>query len=228
MLNLQNFEKIGHDLASRTTMPTLRFSDGSYHFSDGETFVENVRLVANMRTLRIGWVRWNSGFPVKRIMGEINEGFLPPERVSDKLGDFDKELWESKDGIPEDPWRITLEIVAYHPDTDSYFLLVFDNLCHRTVEDDAPTWHESLGVLAQVYAVHARSAPDELPLIELGRDSFVYGPVSNPIIHYVPRINVVGWWSAAKEREAIAKHQEVATKKWEAATTDEKKRRRSK
>jgi hypothetical protein len=192
MLNLVNFENFGRALAS-PAISTLRLVEGHY-LLDGEVEFDNVgELIAEMSTLRAGWVRWENGFPTKEVMGKINDAFIPPARS--EFGDTDMAFWESNKNGHRDPWRKTLDIVLRAPDTDELFRLVIED-CGPY--EDAPTGKESLGVLALVFAAQVRSAPNDLPLIELECDSFICGPVSNPTPHYAPRISVVGWVTEAE------------------------------
>ena len=69
---LQRFEEFGR--LSASSMPALRFSEGKYLIDNREVDFSGVKLVANMPSARIGWVRWDSGYPVKEIMGLLSEG----------------------------------------------------------------------------------------------------------------------------------------------------------
>jgi hypothetical protein len=69
---LRNFEKVGHILTP-AELPMLRFSKGDYivNYGDGDKPFKNVKLIAQMPTMRLGWTRWDSGFVVKQIMGLV-------------------------------------------------------------------------------------------------------------------------------------------------------------
>jgi hypothetical protein len=90
---LRNFEDFGRNIAV-PLMPTLKFSNGGYFVYNGAVDVpfDNVKLIANMPTLRTGWVRYDCGFAVKRIMGKVSENFQPARRAD--LGDCDMSLWK--------------------------------------------------------------------------------------------------------------------------------------
>ena len=214
---LRNFEEFGRNIAV-PPMPTLKFSNGGYFVYNGAVDVpfDNVKLVANMPTLRIGWVRYDCGFAVKSIMGEVSENFQPPRRGD--LSDCDKSAWEEDEhGMPHDPWHAIKDVVVCDLDElDRGLLLTLDDNSDHPGIDWVRDWGrriyetESLGILCQVYAAHARRAPDELPVIELTSHILfthpTYGVVS------IPQINVVGWWlreSIAAER---AKRAEEAAK----------------
>jgi hypothetical protein len=157
-------------------MPTLKFSKGGYLVNDKVTDIQNIKLIADMSTLRIGWVRYDSGFAVKEIMGKVSENFQPPPR--EELGDFDESEWE-KEGegrfaVPRDPWHETYDVVVHSLDNlNDCFLLVFDSSdCGGHIDWECYWGNDicvmqSLGILCQVYAAHARRARDELPIIEL-------------------------------------------------------------
>ena len=162
-----------------------------------------------MMTLRTGWVRYDSGFIVKTIMGEVSKNFQPPAR--EDLGDCDMSEWdEDQHGQPHDPWRATWEIVVYDPDRDiydrnSHFLLTFDSNNNAGVDWVRYWGHnicemQSLGILCQVYAAHARRVPDELPVIELASCVLFTNPECGVVS--IPQINVVDWWS--EERSTAA------------------------
>jgi hypothetical protein len=211
---LRNFEEYGRSIAV-PLMPTLKFSNGGFFVNNGAVdvpFVDNVKLVAQMPTLRTGWVRYDCGFPVKSIMGEVSENFQPPARKD--LGDDDKSLWPELNGQPDDPWHATADIVLYDPDRGNNILLVIDNDAHKHVDFGEGGYlceTESLGILCQLYAAHARRAPDELPLIELtSRIAFTH-PISGDIS--IPQIDVVDWWSEERSTAAErAKRAEEAAK----------------
>src|SRR5438094_7839313 len=58
---------------------------------DGEKLAHGTELVAQMRTLQVGWVKWFDGRPAERRMGAVVDGFIPATRAA--LGDTDKMLW---------------------------------------------------------------------------------------------------------------------------------------
>jgi hypothetical protein len=95
---LRRFEEFGR--LSASSMPALRFNEGTYLIDNRDVNFSGMKLVANMPTARIGWVRWDSGYPVKEVMGLLSEGFQPPMR--DEIGDFDRNLWPdmAKEGYP--------------------------------------------------------------------------------------------------------------------------------
>jgi hypothetical protein len=202
MMKLRNFEEYGRSIAV-PPMPMLKFSNGDYLVNDGAPF-KNGKLVANMPTLQIGWVRYDSGFAVKQIMGKVSENFQPPGR--EDLGDFDKAEWETDEhGVYRDPWHATEDIVLYDPDRGNNFLLVFDNNDYEHIDFERYYGNclyetESLGILCQVYAAHARRLPDELPVIELASRVLFTNPECGVVS--IPQINVVDWWS--EERSTAA------------------------
>lgn len=186
----------------------MRFVNSAYriNFDDHrEVNLNGVELVANMHTLRCGWVRWECGFPVKEIIGKVSEGFQPPRRA--ELGDCDESLWQaSEDGIPLDPWRQTFDLIVWDEGAnrdyqyDTYHL-VFEISQREDMPGDGT---ESLGILCRVYA--ANGEPNNFPMIELATDdySFTAGPA--------PRINVVGW-NSVRDSELAAIRAQVAPPK---------------
>jgi hypothetical protein len=216
---LRNFEEFGRAIA-RSDTPTLRFGDdGKYRLDDREIDLKGLELIAQVPELRHGWVRWDSGFPVKEIMGRVSEGFQPPGR--EELGDTDKALWEtSKDGVPQDPWRRTRDIIVEVEDDhyadnghSDYFRFVIDRDYYAVCErNSGPDGAEGLGILALVYAARWRAgAPYQLPLIELTHSSFTAGHVNKLVTYHVPQINVLGWHPQLMDVEAS--HKAAATQK---------------
>jgi hypothetical protein len=125
---LRDFEDFGRNIAV-PLMPTLKFSNGGYFVYNGAVDVpfDNVKLIANMPTLRTGWVRYDCGFAVKRIMGKVSENFQPARRAD--LGDCDMSLWkEDEHGMPHDPWHATKDVVVCDLDElDRGLLLTLDD-----------------------------------------------------------------------------------------------------
>ena len=117
------------------------------------------------------------------------------------------DLWpdKTKDGCPEDPWRVTHDVVLWDLENDQY---EYRDTCYRLVLDDyapeegLPTGREGFGILCQVYAAHAITAPDEYPMIELDAGSYQGGYVSHPVTFHYPKLNVVSWYSQVKALEA--------------------------
>jgi hypothetical protein len=208
---LRRFEEFGR--LSASSMPALRFNEGTYLIDNRDVNFSGMKLVANMPTARIGWVRWDSGYPVKEVMGLLSEGFQPPMR--DEIGDFDRNLWPdmAKEGYPLDPWRLTQDLVLWDLENDQY---EYRDTCYRLVIDDRapddglPTGSESFGVLCQVYAAHAGTAPDDLPMIELDAGSYQGGYVSHPVTFHYPKLNVIGWYSQAAVEAAHQAELETA------------------
>ena len=199
---LRNFEEFGRSLTP-LQLPTLKFSQGVYLVNDGvsDTPFENVKLIAQMPTLRWGWMRWDSGFAIKQIMGLVSENFEPPPR--EELGDLDESAWETKGegrgAFPLDPWHETYDVVVEDANgcdaRNPSFLLTFDSSEFIGAYQEFSSYHVfgSLGTLCRLYATHARRVPDELPVIEL---------TSTHCHPAIPQINVVDWWS--EERSTAA------------------------
>jgi hypothetical protein len=210
MLNdvLRNFDEFGRS-AAWPDIPVLRFVDGEYRLGiDNEVInLNGIKLTANMPSTRIGWTRYECGFPVKEVMGYVIDNFQPPPR--EELGDDNKSLWGTDDkGNPKDPWRRTYDLVLWDPrNSDEYgddaYCLILENL---KLDKRYPTGLETFGILCQVYAAHMRlrAAPgDDLPVIELTSEPFKFGG-PKPGIQYLPRLNVIGWTSD-EEKQAAAK-----------------------
>lgn len=190
---LKHFAEFGRSWWQQ--IPTLQFRDGGF-FVDDAPF-ESIKLIADMPALRTGWVRYDCDIAVQKIMGPVSENFQPPGR--EDLGNLDEALWEvegeGRNRVPVDPWRETAELPVYNLDNrDKDFLLVCDNHCcrHADWERDGSSGMAALGFLCQVYAAHARFAPNALPIIELSSRVLFTHPTRGDIS--IPQISVVDWW----------------------------------
>lgn len=170
---------------SEPEIPTLKFTNDGWLLR-GAPFGDT-KMIADMPSLRRGWVRHDSGFAVKELMVDISKGFEPPPR--EDLGELDEARWEKDErGWVLDPWHATIELRLW----------TIDELnTHRLIIDLADFWRYecegfalvSLGTLCRIYAAHA--APDDLPIIQLTKRVLFTHPIYGAAA--IPQIDVVGW-----------------------------------
>jgi hypothetical protein len=81
----------------------LKFVKGKFECGDDEISL-GTEFVAHVDQIARGWVRFEEGKVVDRIIGKIADGFRPPQR--EELPDNDPRSWTEKDtrGEPRDPW----------------------------------------------------------------------------------------------------------------------------
>lgn len=137
------------------------------------------RVAANMAELSIGWIRWSEGKPAERRFGLLAEGYKPEPR--DALGYTDQTLWETdKDGKPIDPWSFTNELPVADPESGE----------QMTISMSSKGGIGAMGNLCKAYGREYRQRAGFVPIIELGRDSYIhreYGKL------YVPVMTIVDW-----------------------------------
>ncbi len=102
--------------ASDITGDLLKFCKGDFLAGqDNREIAVGTRLIANMDSLEIGWIKWENSRPVDRRMGRFAEGFKSAKR--NELGDDDKALWAADDdGSPRDPWQFSNHLILADPD----------------------------------------------------------------------------------------------------------------
>lgn len=137
------------------------------------------KVAANMGELSIGWIRWSDGKPAERRMGLLAQGFQPEAR--DALGHQDENEWEvDKQGKSIDPWSRTNELPVADPDTGE----------QMTMSMSSKGGIGAIGNLCKAYGREYRQREGMVPIIELGRDSYIhreYGKL------YVPMLTIVDW-----------------------------------
>jgi len=86
----------------------IKFDGKSGKFTkaiDGEEIKEGTEAVVVADQIQAGWMKFNGkGNPPTRVMGNVFDGFVPPNRS--EMGDTDQSLWEEGlNGKPADPWQ---------------------------------------------------------------------------------------------------------------------------
>lgn len=158
----------------------LKFSKGEWLLGQNDDEVELGRkLVANMSELSIGWIRWSEKKPVERRMGLLAQGFKPEAR--DALGFDDQTLWErDKDDKPIDPWSFTNELPCADPETGE----------QMTFSASSKGGIGAVGNLCKAYGREYRQRDGQVPVIELGRDSYKHPEYGKT---YVPVVSIISW-----------------------------------
>jgi hypothetical protein len=167
-------------LAHNLTGTLLKFTKGDYLAGqDGREIAVGTRLIANMDSYAIGWVRWSNGRPTEQLMGRVVDCFKPARR--NELGDNESDLWEtSENGAPRDPWQFTNNLVLADPENGELFTFSTSSLGGR----------KAVEKLCQLYGRELARHRKEWPVIELQVESYQhsnkgYGRIKDPIFKIV-------------------------------------------
>ena len=161
----------------------LKFSKGDWLAGqDDEEIEKGTRLVVQMDTLSVGWVKWLGQKPVEQRMGLVIEGYAPPQRH--ELGDTDHQLWEIDiNGKPRDPWTFTNQVIMYL-ESDPEELFTFSGQSKGAIN--------AIGDLCRKYGEEMRLRPGELPVVAIGSSSYAHTNKEFGRIK-VPTFELVGW-----------------------------------
>jgi hypothetical protein len=124
----------------------LKYAKGEYIISPENILLPpGTRVVAIMKTLRVGWQCWKDGHPIDNRMGVLAEGFRLPNRSD--LGDADESKWErDSNGIPRDPWQPANMLVLITPKSDDVFTFTTNSLGGvRAVADLCDVYDQAVG-----------------------------------------------------------------------------------
>jgi len=171
----------------------LKFSKGEWLKGQNDEEVPlGTHLAANMAELSIGWIRWSDKKPVERKMGLLAQGFKPEAR--DALGLLDQNEWEvDKDGKPQDPWSFTNELPCANPETGE----------QMTFSASSKGGIGAIGNLCKAFGKEYRQRGDQIPIIELGRDSYKHPEYGKT---YVPVVTIVNWVENGSVPEPVAEN----------------------
>lgn len=158
----------------------LKFSKGEWQLGQNADEVAlGRRLAGNMDELSIGWIRWADGKPAERRMGLLIQGYKPEPRSA--LGFTDEAEWElDEESRPKDPWSFTNELPLADPSDGE----------QMTFSASSKGGIGCVGNLCKAYARAPQRAQGLVPVLELGRDSYMH-PVYKKT--YVPVLNIVDW-----------------------------------
>ena len=169
----------------------LKFAKGDFVVGrDGCKLPLGTRLIANMDSLEIGWIKWVDNRPADRRMGRVADEFKPPRR--NELDDNEREPRDADDdGKPKDPWQFTNNIVLADPDDGGLY----------TFTTGTKGGLGAIGELSKAYGQAMRQRPNEWPIITLGAGSYPHKDKHIGRVKY-PVFEVVDW--APKDGEAPA------------------------
>jgi hypothetical protein len=204
------------EASSRTIVGTLlKFAKGEWTKGQNDVVVPvGTKFVADMRNVQVGWTRWADKKPAEHMMGCIADGYRSPARST--LGYTDKSEWElDKESKPQDPWQATSIIFLMDTEGEMY-----------TYSPSSAGGRNAVIALCGAYGKLMRQHPGELPVIEIGVDSYrheTYGKT------FVPMLKIIGWHSEkdfdeaqeAEAQEAAARAENDAAEKGEAVQTKE-------
>ncbi len=142
---------------------------------DKEQVPFGTRLVANMPGLKQGWRCWIGG----KVIDDRTDLLGLPQPRRNELGDMDTGLWErDKEGKPRDPWVMT-DILEMSNGEVNYIFSATSKGGRGAIQK-----------LCANYAKERRMRPDMLPIITLGRDSYIHSEYGKT---YFPVFEIVGW-----------------------------------
>lgn len=170
------------EASNRTIVGTLlKFAKGEWTRGQNDVVVPLLsKFVADLRNVQVGWIRWESKKPAEHMMGRVADGYRAPTRAS--LGFNDKAEWETDDnGKPNDPWQQTSLLFLMDTEGEIY-----------TYSPSSAGGRNAVINLCGAYGKLMRQHPGELPVIEIGVDSYrheTYGKT------FVPVVKIIGWHS---------------------------------
>jgi hypothetical protein len=162
----------------------LKFTKGEWVAGkEGEEIPLGTRLVVNMDSMLVGWIKWTDNRPEQQVMGKVLDHYRVPRRP--ELGDLDEAAWElDSRGDPRDPWQEA-----------SYLLLKKPGA--RYSKDTAFTFSgSSLGAkqagrdLCTMYGEHRIKHDDEFPIVKLDRDFYMHKEFGKT---WKPMFVLAGW-----------------------------------
>lgn len=170
--------------ASRSRKPILKFSKGFYYLGkDAEPVAIGTKVAVNMAEFMIGWTRWADGKPAEDKLVRLVDG--RPPALRDTLGYDDKSAWELDDkNQPRDPWQfgnVLPGILVDHAD-----LLEVELVAGNKGQINA------FGELCTEFGKQGRQHAGQVPVLQLGADSYLHGNKAYGRIHY-PVLKIVGW-----------------------------------
>lgn len=191
------FEAYGDSGGTRILGEMLKFSKGEWvHGRDNIEMPEDLKLLAGVNLVEVGWICWLQGKPSDVAMGRIGEGFVVPRRA--ELGMTNSLEWprselDSDYGKPRDPWQHA-----------SAMPLVGSNGQVFTFVTGSKGGEGALKALAKTYGKRSRQHPDEIPVVTLGMDSYRH-PNKQLGKIWTPLFKIVGWSPAKRLENALAK-----------------------
>lgn len=190
-LQHNSFERHGAQATQRNIVgQLLKFSKGRWIAGmNSEEIEEGTQLIVDMRTLTVGWQKWESEKPVDNHMGLVIENFQPPARRA--IGDMEKEFWEEDEhGVRRDPWQSSNMLLMRAPGTSGEEEGLY------TFTTNSRGGLTAVGVVSKAYGRKIRENPDLLPIVELRGDSYPHSNKRFGIID-IPVFKIIGWGTCA-------------------------------
>ncbi len=194
------FEAYGEGVTQRNIVGTLlKFSKGDYLAGQGNDEIPvGTKMVANMDSLLVGWIRWANNKPTDQQMGAVIEGFQPAKRVD--LGDNDKAQWDVDDqGQQRDPWQFSNYLVLANPETKELY----------TFTTSSRGGLNAIGELSKTYGKEMRQRPNEWPVIALNIDSYNHPNKQFGRIK-IPVFSITGWVTKTETQQLAIAANETA------------------
>jgi hypothetical protein len=171
----------------------LTFKSGEYLAGqDAKEIPIGTKMAANMSGFRIGWRRWFGD----QLTDDLTELLIdqPMVKQRNELGDNDPATWETgTDGKKRDPWQLSNVIEFVDAEGESFLYAT-----------GSKGGIGALGRLCKEYGKLYRQRPGQVPIVELGRDSYMHKEFGKT---YFPVFTIVGWTdenSLTIEEEAAA------------------------
>jgi hypothetical protein len=170
----------------RITGRLLKFNKGDYLAGQKpeQVIPRGTRLVADMPTMTVGWIKWVAKKFADQECGLLSEGYQPPKR--EELGDTEESELEvdERTGARRDPWQLTIQVVL-RPEGDD------DDEAAFTFSTSSKTGIGAMRDLSKNYGKEKRARPaGSMPIVELGKGTWPspeWGPIPIPVM------KIVGW-----------------------------------
>lgn len=158
----------------------LTFKNGEFLAGqDAKEIPIGTKMAANMAEFRIGWRRWFGD----QLTDDLTERLIDQPAIAPRntLGDNDQALWEkdAKTGVPRDPWQATSVLEMVDGEGESFLYAT-----------GSKGGIGALGRLCKEYGKLYRQRPGQVPIIELGRDSYMHKEFGKT---YFPVFTIVDW-----------------------------------
>jgi hypothetical protein len=187
------YEAYGAQAAQRNFVgQILKFAKGNYRFGQNNAELEaGTKVIVDMRTLTVGWQKWQDDRPIDSHMGLVNENFQPPLRKT--IGPTEDDgTWEIDKVTkqPRDPWQFSNMVVMREVGTTGE-----DEGLYSFVTSSRGGIN-AIGVLSKAYGKKIREDSEALPIIELNADEYQHSTKAYGMID-IPVFKIVDWGTAA-------------------------------
>jgi hypothetical protein len=163
--------------AGATFLKFEKDGSGYTYGQDRKLLPHGTKLLANMGSMRTGWVRWQGGMPTDKVLNLVAE--RRPKVSREELGDLDPQMWEDR---TNDPWKEAAELDLADGYGQKYIFSTTSGGGLKAVKK-----------LSYDYARERRSRPGQMPLIELSGDYYEHPKYGKT---HVPVLTIVDWVDA--------------------------------